>query len=141
MTKIRISFAAALGFLAAGLVAAAPASAGSLNVAKPTVTADRHADLHHVDRGSWKKKKYFKSKKHRRGSHYYGGNHYDDYYRYGKKKKHRRAYRKGYDQGYYEGRRSGYYDGHRPRYRSRGRHHRHRFGSGFIKTPGFYFRF
>jgi hypothetical protein len=160
MTKRPISFAAALGFLAVGLVAAVPATAGSLSTAKPTVTADRHADLYLVDRGSWKKKHYFKNKKryfknkkhyfepreHYRGDHYYG-EHDDRYYKHRKrKKKFRNAYRHGYDRGYHEGRRDSYYDrdyyyGKRPHYRKRGHHHRDRYGNGYIKAPGFYFRF
>lgn len=150
MTKFRTSFVAAIGFLTAGLVGAAPASAGPLNVAKPVITVAQPADLHQVDRGGWRKKKYFKSKKHfRGGDHYRGGYFHDDDYRFKrhKKKKYKRGYRHGYEDGYDRGRRDNgrYYDrGHgrygsyRPRHRGR-RHHHH--GSGFIRTPGFYFRF
>ena len=149
MTGMRPTFIAAIGFLAAGLLAAVPASAGSLKVAKPAVTIERAADLHLVDRGSWHKKRKFK--KHFRD--------YDDYYRghdfkRHKKKRLKRAYRRGFDEGYYEGRYGRgyrdygrYYEG--PRYRRYGkRHHHHRgyrggyrFGNGYIKTPGIYFRF
>lgn len=144
MTKTAISLAAALGFMTACVVAAAPASAGSLGIAKPAATLDQPADLRLVDHGSWKKKKYFKHKKHYGGNHYYGGN--DDHYykRHKKRKKYRRAYRDGYDNGYYDGRRGDHYYrrgyAHRPHFRGRG-HHRDRSGSGYIKTPGFYFRF
>lgn len=145
MTKSRLSIAAALGFLAAGLVAIVPASAGSLNVVKPAVKVGQSADLHLVDQGSWHKKKHFK--KHYRGDQLRG--HGDRYYRGHKKKKFKRAYRNGYDDGYYDGSRDGgyykrgysRYDDHNPRYRRHHHNRGHRYGSGYIRTPGFYFRF
>ncbi len=152
MTKVRMTFAAALGFMVAGLVAATPVSAGSLNIAKPVVTVDQHVDLLLVDRGSWHQKKRFSSKKHYRGNHF---DRHDSHFK-GHKKKYKRAYRSGYRDGYYDGRYAddyydrgyygrgyGHHDGYRPRFRSRGHYdgRGHRFGSGYIKTPGFYFRF
>ena len=155
MTKSGLSFIGALMLFVAGLlVVPAPSSANTFGSAKSPILSAQQGDLHLTDGGSWKKKKSFKRKKHYRGDRYYGA--FDNHkYRGHKKKKYRRAYRygynNGYDDGYYDGRRDrryyggGYYSRHYGfgnRFRGRGYSHRgHRYGSGYIRTPGFYFRF
>jgi hypothetical protein len=143
MTTLKHSITAALGFLAIGLVAATPVSAGALSAAQPAVRGDQNADLHLTGGGSWREEGHYRGKKHYRGDRF--GGHDDHYFRGHKKKKFKRAYRSGYEEGYYEGRRDGKfsrrgfsrYDGYGNRYR--GRHQDHR--GGHIRTPGFYFRF
>jgi hypothetical protein len=140
MTKSNLSFAAALGFMAAGLMAAAPASAGPLNVLKPVVEPSQAGDLHLAD-GDWHDRSRFK---HFRSDRF--GGHDDHYFKSYKKKKYKRAFRNGYDEGYYDGRRDGgYYKRGYSRFDDhRGYRHRHgqRYGSGgYVRTPGFYFRF
>lgn len=161
MTKVRTSVIAAIGLLAAGLVAVAPASAGSLSAAKPVVIVDQSAGLHLAGnrRGGVERRHRWK---HDGGGGYYRGGHgrhdghggygkrykkryygrYDDhgYGRHYKKKRH-----KTFKRGYYRGFEEGYSDG-----RFKRRHHAYRrhgygggiyFGRNHFKGGGFHFRY
>lgn len=152
MTKTRAFFITAIGVVTAGLVAAAPAAAGSLTVAKPAVVADQtpHLQLATDRRGwvegrtRWKHDEYDRRGSDRRGHDRDYGRYYDDddrrHFKRKKRKFFKRGFRRGYDEGYDQGR----YDSRFER-RHRRRHHHHDnygFRGGFsFGGPGFRFRY